>query len=510
MLRREFQNLPNRGAKILTALLVTTSALAAPSVASAQTSSAAPNDPTVNCSWNWNYWLIPNGYVARHPSNYNPTRFVFSKSATSAGANTWYGSATAPTTANIARADNQFPTETRSAADSERFYGVGYFVNEPGVNITVNFDDTGRNDGHVFAVFDSSDNLIARFPTVADVGNGSFYYAGPPGHPVDSELIDVGTRWNRDFSWNVPADGQYYIHYIAVDENNLITFATNDACKELDVNTRKSASFGSTVLPDGTSDVQYSVTVENTGELSLRNVLLDDDLTAGLGSAFNGIVAAPQVTGATATGSSLPTVNPAFDGTASNNDVFSAPAALAIGDSLTVTMTVNVDPNAPGAPAVLSNLAVATVEDPAGNPESDASDTDTQPDGSADTTPNVPNEDVGDPTIVSLPSPNPELQITKIANDDELVTVGQVVTYTYTARNSGDVNIRNVTINDVHNGAGPAPTPANETLTTDSGTTGDSTDATANDGVWDVLAPGDVVTFTGTYIVQQADIDNLQ
>jgi len=45
-------------------------------------------------------------------------------------------------------------------------------------------------------------------------------------------------------------------------------------------------------------------------------------------------------------------------------------------------------------------------------------------------------------------------------------------------------------------------------LLTDNGTAGDSTDA-ADDGSWDVLAPGDVITFTGTYVVTQADVDLL-
>jgi len=42
----------------------------------------------------------------------------------------------------------------------------------------------------------------------------------------------------------------------------------------------------------------------------------------------------------------------------------------------------------------------------------------------------------------------------------------------------------------------------------DAGTAGDSTDAAMN-GSWDVLAPGDVITFTGTYTVTQADVDSL-
>lgn len=111
--------------------------------------------------------------------------------------------------------------------------------------------------------------------------------------------------------------------------------------------------------------------------------------------------------------------------------------------------------------------------------------------------------------VIENEAPDPVLAMTKVADDDALVTVGQVVTYTYTVTNNGNVAVAGVTVNDVHNGSGPAPTPAGETLT-DNGTIGDSTDATPNDGVWDNLAPGDVVTFTGTYTVTQTDIDNLQ
>ena len=117
---------------------------------------------------------------------------------------------------------------------------------------------------------------------------------------------------------------------------------------------------------------------------------------------------------------------------------------------------------------------------------------------------------VDDPTPVTLPTPAPSLVITKVADDDEFVTVGQDVTYTYTVTNTGLINVRNVQIGDEHNGDGPPPVPGNETLTEDNGTTGDSIDGTLNDGVWDLLAPGDVITFTGTYTVRQADIDNLQ
>ncbi len=121
---------------------------------------------------------------------------------------------------------------------------------------------------------------------------------------------------------------------------------------------------------------------------------------------------------------------------------------------------------------------------------------------------NPPNCEIATATVTVASAP--QLEMTKVADDDEAVTVGQLVTYTYTITNRGNVNVLGVTVGDVHNGSGPAPTPASETLTADNNAVGDSTDADANNGIWDVLAPGDVVTFTGTYTVTQADIDNLQ
>ena len=96
----------------------------------------------------------------------------------------------------------------------------------------------------------------------------------------------------------------------------------------------------------------------------------------------------------------------------------------------------------------------------------------------------------------------------KVADSPGPFTLGDVVNYTYTVTNDGNTVIRDVVINDTHNGSDPAPTPTNEALLTDMGTLGDSTDAAIN-GSWDVLAPGDVVTFTGSYTVTQTDVDNL-
>ena len=114
----------------------------------------------------------------------------------------------------------------------------------------------------------------------------------------------------------------------------------------------------------------------------------------------------------------------------------------------------------------------------------------------------------GRPILQNYECPAPSLSMVKVADSTGPFTVGDVITYTYTITNDGNQPIRDVAINDTHNGSDPAPTPDAETLLTDAAPSGDSTD-TAADGSWDVLAPGDVVTFTGSYTVTQTDAENL-
>lgn len=116
------------------------------------------------------------------------------------------------------------------------------------------------------------------------------------------------------------------------------------------------------------------------------------------------------------------------------------------------------------------------------------------------------------PSLANVPvtAPGPALSIVKTASPDTNVAAGQVVTYTYTVTNTGNTTLQNISLNDVHLGSGTPPVPGNETLTNDNGTLGDSTDATPANGVWSVLAPGDVLTFTSTYTVTQQDVDTRQ
>jgi large repetitive protein len=106
---------------------------------------------------------------------------------------------------------------------------------------------------------------------------------------------------------------------------------------------------------------------------------------------------------------------------------------------------------------------------------------------------------------------NANLIVSKTANDTTDVTAGQVITYTYTIQNAGNVTLTNVSLADAHNGSGiPAPVPGGGAVTNDATPANDSSDTNPADSVWDTLAPGDTVTFSSTYTVTQNDVDTKQ
>jgi uncharacterized repeat protein (TIGR01451 family) len=262
--------------------------------------------------------------------------------------------------------------------------------------------------------------------------------------------------------------------------------------------------FGTPVLNvDGTFTVPVTITVENTGDVDIDNLQLSDNLGAAsnLGTAFQSIVGTPVISitdDGNVTTALVPTANgTAFDGSAQPLILAGTDGVLGTDDVLTVTFTALVDPNASGAPATLQNTATASGDDPSGTPTSDDSDSGNSGDdtGGGD-----------DPTSLTPPATMPELTLVKAADDTTDVVVGQTVTYSYTIENTGDVNVSDITVTDQHtSAAGTSALPVSDE-TGDTGNSSSSVDASV-DGSWDVLAPGDTVTFTATYTVTQADID---
>ena len=222
----------------------------------------------------------------------------------------------------------------------------------------------------------------------------------------------------------------------------------------------------SATLTDGGDVITYQYVLTNTGNVTLTGVIPTDP-------------------------------GPTFDGNGGYNTLSAfSPAAvtLAPGAAQTFTATytlvqADVD-NAAGVTNGVSNTGSGTSLDP----------------GSNVVTP------LTSSTATTTINASPVMTIAKVGViTTDGGTTGEadkddVITYTYTVTNTGNVTINNVTVSDVHNGTGTAPVPGGEAPAS---VANGSTDAAVN-ASWDVLRPGDSITFTSTYTVVQTDVDTLQ
>ncbi len=96
---------------------------------------------------------------------------------------------------------------------------------------------------------------------------------------------------------------------------------------------------------------------------------------------------------------------------------------------------------------------------------------------------------------------SPALTITKSAAPTSVSAVGQTVTYTFAVKNTGNVDLSGVHVTDTQQppAGGLASGPTCQSLSSPTGTCSGSSTS---------LAPGQVATFTATYIVTQADLDH--
>lgn len=103
----------------------------------------------------------------------------------------------------------------------------------------------------------------------------------------------------------------------------------------------------------------------------------------------------------------------------------------------------------------------------------------------------------------------PEIVLFKTVDDSALSippVIGEIVTYTYTVTNTGNISIQNVTVSETtFSGTGILPIPGAEVIS--SNTSGLSVDAAPNASI-DNLGVGDLATFTADYAITQADLNS--
>lgn len=206
--------------------------------------------------------------------------------------------------------------------------------------------------------------------------------------------------------------------------------------------------------------VAYTVTVENTGNVTLSAVTPVDTLTDATG--------APQ-----------PLDAPLALVSGDNGN-----ALLEVGETWTYTADVTLTQAMIDAGG-LSNTVTVSAQDPSATPVTDTSDND--------------GTGTSDPTVTPL-TRAPGLEVLKTADTTALTTpprAGQLVTFTITVENTGNVRLSSPALNDrLTRADGTA-------LTLTSGPT-----RTGGDGATlGVLDPAEVWTYTATYALVQADID---
>ena len=203
--------------------------------------------------------------------------------------------------------------------------------------------------------------------------------------------------------------------------------------------------------------VTYSFTAKNTGTVTLSNVTVAD---------------------AQAAPASALTTNPTCQS-------LITPAATCSGATTTL---------APGQSATFTATATVTQADlDSGSLDDSATANGTPPSGPAVTS---------TPATLSVPATQTAaITVLKSASTASVTAVGQIVTYTFLAKNTGNVTLSSVGIADTQLAPAQALTsaPACQSL---------ATPAAACSGATTALAPGQSATFTATATVTQADLDN--
>ena len=139
----------------------------------------------------------------------------------------------------------------------------------------------------------------------------------------------------------------------------------------------------------GNYDVVYEFVIDNPGSTPLENIQLTEDLVSLFGGGFVAVIGTPSIVSSTST--AAPTINTNFDGGSSDPNIFNGTSGLLeVNQSITVRMTIEVDPDSPTAiydvitndgNSDLENQATVSANDPVdpSTPIVDLSDDPTNP-----------------------------------------------------------------------------------------------------------------------------------
>ncbi|MEL6987450.1 MAG: hypothetical protein AAGK97_06430, partial [Bacteroidota bacterium] len=195
----------------------------------------------------------------------------------------------------------------------------------------------------------------------------------------------------------------------------------------------------------GSAIATYEFVIRNIGGTDLTNISLNDDFANEFGSGFVGVTMPPSIVmSVSEAGSTDPSVNTGFMGTATNDNLLSGTDGLLVpGDSLIVSVQVELDIDALPNPAF--NQAEATGEDPDGNTVSDLSDDVSDIDGDG----NNDNETGGTDDPTPLP-PFPSINIAKSVNSVVSAPTPDryFVTYRHIIQNTGNTVLENLILTD--------------------------------------------------------------
>ena len=215
--------------------------------------------------------------------------------------------------------------------------------------------------------------------------------------------------------------------------------------------------------------ITYTITAQNKGTVTLSGVTIADTIVDGNSSALT-LTAGP---------------------TYNSSSASSAQGTLTVNEIATYTATYTINQQAVDSGSV-SNTVVATASSPGqSNNVTDTSDDGIDGDGNT----------TDDATITSITS-SPSIEVTKTAtitdNGDGVTGIGDIVKYTVTVENKGNVTLTGLTFTDV--------------LTTINGTvlnisSGPFFSGSSQGSAQGTIKVGETATYIAFYIIEQAAVD---